>query len=117
MLSKDKRLNLKTDFKWVASGKSLDTKFAKLFLRLGENQSPRVGIALSSKNFKKAVDRNRAKRLISSCFESLYNQLPANINIVALPKAEALTVKSGDILLELESKLAEIKVINENSNS
>ena len=113
MLPKSQRLNLKTDFKWVASGKSIDTVFAKLFLKLGENQTPKVGITSSSKVFKKAVDRNRARRLISTAFQSLYLRLPGNINIVALPKQPVISVKSGDVLLELEKVLKETKMLKE----
>lgn len=112
MLSKTSRLNLKKDFKWVASGKPLDTKFAKLFIKLGENQIPRVGIANSSKTFKKATERNRAMRLISTAFQALYNQLPNTINIVALPKQGVLGVKSGDVLLDLTEKLKDAKIID-----
>lgn len=112
MLPKSQRLNLKKDFKWVASGKPLDTKFAKLFLRVGENTFPRVGIASSSKTFKKANERNRARRLISAAFESLYNKLPPAINIVVFPKAGVLSVKSGMVLLELEGCLKDAKVIS-----
>ncbi len=112
MLPKPQRLNLKKDFKWVASGKSLDTKFAKLFLRVGDNTSPRIGIASSSKTFKKATERNRARRLVSAAFESLYNKLPPTINIMVLPKAGVLSVKSGTVLLELEGRLKNAKVIS-----
>lgn len=105
MLSKDKRLNLKKDFKWVASGKKLETKYLKIFVKLGDNELPRVGIAVSSKVFKKAVERNRARRLTSAAFEALYSSLPLRINILALPKAGVLNVKSGDLLLDVEERL------------
>lgn len=105
MLPKSQRLNLKEDFKWVASGKKLETKYLKLFVKLGDNEMPRVGIAVSGKSFKKAVERNRARRLTSAAFEALYSKLPNAINIVALPKAGVIKVKSGDIILDLEEGL------------
>ncbi len=112
MLSKDKRLNLKKDFKWVAAGgKGIDTKFLKLFIRMGENTNPRIGIALSSKAFKKATDRNRAKRLVSQAFQSTIYHLPSTINIVALPKRGVTSVKSGDVLLDLEAGLKKVKIL------
>ncbi len=123
MLPKTKRLNLKTDFKWVASGKKIDTKFVRLFVKMGDpsthsintqgrtewNRSttrsarsgPLVGIAVSSKSFKKATQRNRAKRLTSVALESLYPLLPSRLNIVALPKTAIIGVKSQDVLLDL----------------
>lgn len=109
MLPKSQRLNLKTDFKWVASGKKLEGKYFKLFIRMGENNKPRVGIALSSKTFKKATERNRAKRLLSQAFQATIlpfgGPLPSNINIVALPKPGIVSVKSADVLLDLEEVL------------
>lgn len=112
MLSKDKRLNLKKDFKWVAAGQRLESKYLKLFFKSGNNQTPRVGIAGSSKTFKKATERNRARRLTSKAFESLYSKLPNNINIVALPKAGVTSVKSGLVLLDLETALKNAKIID-----
>lgn len=112
MLPKPRRLNLKKDFKRVASGKNLETKYLSLFIKPGDNQTSKVGIAVSSKTFKKATDRNRARRLVSVAFEVLYSRLPNNINIVALPKAGVLRVKSGDVLLDLEASLKNGKIIN-----
>ena len=112
MLPKSQRLNLKKDFKWAAAGKKLETKYLKIFVKLGDNELPRVGIAVASKVFKKAVERNRARRLTSAVFEALYSSLSERINILALPKAGILNVKSGDLLLDLEEKLRYEKIIN-----
>ncbi|MDD5147385.1 MAG: ribonuclease P protein component [Candidatus Daviesbacteria bacterium] len=111
MLPKLQRLNLKKDFKWVAAGKKLETKYAKLFMKPGDNQTPKIGIAVSSKTFAKATQRNRARRLVSSAIESLYPSLPNNINIIALPKAGAIEVKSGDLSLDLEEGLKKEKIL------
>ncbi|MEK7616547.1 MAG: ribonuclease P protein component [Patescibacteria group bacterium] len=105
MLPKSKRLNLKKDFKWVASGKKLETKYLKIYVKYGQSTQAKVGIAVSSKTFKKATARNKAKRLVSSAFESAYSQLPTNISIVAIPKPGILDVKSSDALLDLEEIL------------
>lgn len=114
MLPKSHRLNLKTDFKWVASGKKIESKYLKLFIKMGENTHPKVGIALSSKTFKKATDRNRAKRLVSQAFQATIYHLPPAINIVALPKQGIISVKSQDVLLDLEKALESI--VNEKIN-
>lgn len=114
MLPRAKRLNLKTDFKWVASGKKLETKYLKLFIKNGENNLARVGIAVSTKNFKKATARNRARRLASAAFETIYSQLPTDISIVALPKYPILEVKSQDVLADLEQALKNINEKNSN---
>ncbi len=112
MLPKSKRLNLKKDFKRIASGKKIETKYLKLFIKHADNKSPKIGIAVSSESFKKATQRNRAKRLVSYAFQSTYYQLPTTINIVALPKSSILGVKSADVLLDLEKALKDAKVLN-----
>lgn len=112
MLPKSQRLNLKTDFKRVAAGKKLETKYLKLFIITGDNAKPRTGIAVSGKSFKKATERNRAKRLTSWAIEALFPSLPAGINIVVLPKAGILSVKSNDVLLDLEEVLKNEKIIS-----
>ncbi len=103
MLPKPNRLNLKKDFKWVASGSKQELPSLKLFFRNGNNSLPRIGIATSSKVFKEAVDRNRSRRLISKGFEDLIKELPSSINIVALPKSGILDKSSEEITKELES--------------
>lgn len=115
MLPKLSRLNLKKDFERIASGKRLETKYMRLYFREGDpsaSSRPRIGIASSSKVFRKAVDRNRARRLTSSVFESIYTHLPTRLNIVALPKMSILGVKSTDVLEDLEKKLRDEKIIN-----
>ncbi len=108
MLPKSQRLNLKTDFKRVAQGKRIETKFATLFFKTGDNNTARIGIAVSAARFKKATQRNRAKRLLSQALQSTYYSLPPTINIVALPKAGILKVKSAEVLESLEKVLKKI---------
>lgn len=117
MLSKDKRLNLKTDFKWVAEGKSATNPFFRFFYRYGENSSPKVGVALNSKFFKKAHQRNRAKRLTQDVFFKLYQKLKSNLNIIALPNSRVFEVKSDSLEQEVRSTLLKEGLLNEeNSN-
>lgn len=108
MLSKDKRLNLSTDFKWVSSGRVIQSTNFKIFYKPGENKSAKVGIAVSSKNFPKAVLRNKAKRIMFNAFGKIYGNLPGNSNIIALPKPGIDNVKSDDLVLELTQALGKI---------
>jgi ribonuclease P protein component len=114
MLPKEKRLNLKTDFRFVKTGKSIDSKYFRLMIKLGENTQPRIGIATSGKVFKNATDRNRCRRVISAAFEQLYPQLILNVNIIALPKKEVIEVKSIEITKELEQLLSNFNLLKRN---
>lgn len=112
MLPKSQRLNLKKDFKWVATGNKLETRYLRLFIKTGDNVTPKIGIAVSGKSFKKAHERNRAKRLAAEAFQSTAYRLPPTVNIVALPKEGILSVKSNDVLLDLEQVLKYEKIID-----
>ncbi|KKR80364.1 MAG: Ribonuclease P protein component [Candidatus Daviesbacteria bacterium GW2011_GWA1_41_61] len=105
MLSKDKRLNLKRDFQWVASGEKISSEIVKLFYRYGENNQAQVGIAVSSSVFKKAVQRNRARRLVSTAFEALYPNLSQQVKIIAIPRQGVLKLNPAKILNYLKSLL------------
>ncbi len=108
MLPKIKRLNLSTDFKWVRSGKAAYSPHFQLFGKYGENKLARVGVAITSKFFPKAVMRSKVKRKVFKVFENIYPQLPSSLNIVALPKAGIDKVKSEDLETEVLEVLGKI---------
>jgi ribonuclease P protein component len=112
MLPKDQRLNLKKEFSWVASGQKIENQMVKVFFRFGSNHQPRVGISLSGKVFKKAVDRNRAKRIIATGFQTLYSKLPENLNIIALPKITVLNLSADEVTESLEVLLKRTRLLN-----
>lgn len=91
MLPKKYRLNLKVNFRFVASGIKKETANFKVMYKFGTNTKPLVGIAISSQVFKKANLRNKAKRLSSKSIEPFYFSLIKNINLVIMPKLGVLT--------------------------
>lgn len=99
MLPKNQRLNLKKDFKWVAQGQKKESAHFKLFFRLGENLTPLVGIAISSKSFPKAHDRARAKRRVAQAARLIYQNLPRGLNLVIMPRVSVFE-QSPDSLAE-----------------
>lgn len=111
MLSKDKRLNLKSSFNFVVKGQKFENPTAKFFFRFDKNPKPLVGIALKKEFFKLAVDRNRARRLVSKGFENLYGRLPGGINIVVMPKKEVLSKSSDELTKSLEEMLKKANLL------
>lgn len=95
----------------MASGQRLENQNLKLFLKFGSSPIPRVGISISSSVFKQAVERNRARRLVSTGFENLYQQLPANLNIIAMPKLNCFELSSNEIKIDLEQLLKKGQVL------
>lgn len=109
MLSKDKRLNLKKSYKWVsAAGQKIETPLFRIFYRDGSNENPLVGIATSKAFFKKAHERNLAKRLTSEALQKVYPRMKKNINVVIMPKDKILERRVDEIYRELEN----VKVFN-----
>lgn len=103
MLAKFHRLNLKKDFKFVQNGKRVETASLRLVFREGESQIALIGIALISKAFKNAVERNRAKRLSSMAIQVLYPRLKPKLNLVIMPKSQILHSSVNQLIKELEN--------------
>ena len=102
MLRKSQRLNLKTSFKLVQSGRRTETPSLRLMWRSGESEMPLVGIALTKASFRKAHERNRAKRLAATAIQQLYPRLRKGLNLVIMPKAGILAKSADQLISELE---------------
>lgn len=99
MLPKHQRLNLKTDFSRVVKGKRIETKNLILYLSPASLDLSRVGISIRTKNFGKAHDRNRARRLTSQAIQSIYADLPKDSDLIIMPKSGVLE-STVDLLTE-----------------
>jgi ribonuclease P protein component len=108
MLPNPNRLNLKKDFKWIRSGLKLENDLIRLFYKFGDNTTLRLGIATPSKDFKLAVERNRARRLVSTVVQDLKDNLPANLNLLVFPKSEILEKDSVLVTSSMKGLLNEI---------
>ncbi|KKQ66912.1 MAG: hypothetical protein US86_C0002G0029 [Candidatus Daviesbacteria bacterium GW2011_GWA2_38_24] len=101
MLPKSRRLNLKTEFKSVSSGKRIETPSLTLFIKEDNIGHPLVGIATRKKSFKKAHERNAAKRVVATSFQELYENLKPDLKIMVMPKDVVLTLSPQQVLNEL----------------
>lgn len=109
MLAKSQRLNLKTSFRWVASGNSYTSKNFKLFYRSGENYQPQIGVSIISAVFKKSTLRNQAKRVCFDMVQNYYTQLPKNLNLVIMPKAQVLNLPIEQLIQEFKDAISSFK--------
>lgn len=82
----------------------MSTSF-RFFLKSGSNTTPLVGISLSKKNFKLAVDKNKARRMASKAIEEIYESLPKNLNLIIMPKAQILNADINSLVLEIKNVL------------
>ncbi|GLQ45233.1 ribonuclease P protein component [Dyella lipolytica] len=62
----------------------------------------RLGLAISKRVSKRAVERNRIKRLARESFRRVRNQLPA-LDLVVMAREQASGVPGPELLAELET--------------
>jgi ribonuclease P protein component len=97
--SRSDRLLTPEDYSWVFQRpvKSADDCFTVLSRFRGEG-SPRLGLAVSKKNVKRAVDRNRIKRVIRESFR--HNRLLlVGLDIVVLGR-QGMEKRSNRVLFD-----------------
>ena len=87
-----------------------------LFIPPSEAQSPllpsRIGISISTKVSKKAVERNLIKRRIRGALQELLPKIDDGWQIVIVVRPQAIKCKYGDFLRELEQLLIKTNIIN-----
>jgi ribonuclease P protein component len=72
----------------------------------------RIGISISTKVSKKAVQRNSIERRIKGALRELLPRINDGWQIVIVVKAQAIECKYADFLRELEQLLIKSKIIN-----
>lgn len=74
-----------------------------LLVRLNDQHHPRLGLAIAKKSAKRAVDRNRIKRLLRESFRNRQQQLPS-IDIIAMCRPSAVQLTNEQILQQVEQQ-------------
>ena len=74
-----------------------------LLVRRNDRTHPRLGLAIAKKSVKRAVDRNRIKRLLRESFRQKQHQLPP-IDIVAMCRPVVVQLTNTQILQQLEKQ-------------
>jgi ribonuclease P protein component len=62
----------------------------------------RLGLAISKRVSKRAVDRNRIKRLLRESFRRVRHRLPA-VDLMVMAREQATTMSGALLLLELDA--------------
>ena len=105
MLQKTQRLNLKSEFSRVIKGKRIETLHFVFYFSPASQETPRVGISIRTKNFGKAHDRNRARRLTSESLQYSYGLLN-NQDLIIMPKSGVLEIAVSLLSEEVKNVLA-----------
>ncbi|HKE00603.1 MAG TPA: ribonuclease P protein component [Planctomycetota bacterium] len=108
------RLRRQSDFDAVfAAGTRVHGRFVTVIGRRTEGPL-RVGIPCGRRFSKRAVDRNRFRRLVRESFRLVRAQLPAGLDVVVLPRCKpgeptfaALSVEVPELVRRVARKLEE----------
>ncbi|HUV42821.1 MAG TPA: ribonuclease P protein component [Patescibacteria group bacterium] len=111
MLPKKYRLPLRTELKRVKKeGRLIQGKLFSLQVsKSSKSQPTRFGFIISSKIHKKAVKRNRVKRLLSETIMTL--KIKPSFDVVFLAKKKIINVDDQEIRAEIKKLFLKVGVI------
>lgn len=104
MLPRKFRLTKKSDFQKVfKTGKKFSGRYYLLSVLFDENlANPKVGIVVSNKISKKAVERNRIKRLLREVVQGYVSEISKKASLVFLAKKPVLEASGEDVANEVK---------------
>ena len=113
MLPKENRLSNKIDFEKVkrmgnkASGKSLMI----LTLSRGDDKVSRFGIVVSKHVSKRAVDRNRVKRLLRESIMSVISKVSSGYDVVIIARQNIMSLDFSEVNNDLNNVFQKARII------
>lgn len=105
------RLLLSRDFKKVFDqGVNVVGRFMVVWVGDGGGEGLRLGVVASKRTFRRAVDRNRAKRLLREAFRLNHAHFEANHDLVIIARRRILDARCQEVERELVKLLRKAKV-------
>ena len=106
-LTKGERIRRRSEFTALfQSGKRIHSEHLTVILRGNTSGVRRLGLVVGKRVGKKAVRRNRMKRLLREFFRLNKHRLPASQDILIVARKDFSPMKSQDLCRELEKVLA-----------
>lgn len=96
---KQHRLLSSSDFKFVFDGAPIRVSHPCILVlaKPNQGQDPRLGLVIAKKHVKKAVSRNKIKRVVRESFRNTRKNLP-EIDVIVLARQGADTLDTSDLL-------------------
>lgn len=108
MLSKKHRLSKTAEVKKTAvKGRGFFNPYFVIKSLANKGDFPRFTVVVSTKVSKKAVDRNRVKRIIREAIKPHLSELPSNDYVLTV-KSGILRIDSSEIRCEVEKALKQL---------
>ena len=112
MLTKTYILKKRSDFEVVKDKGRLYQSPLFGMLVMSENvEETKFGFLISKKVSKRAVDRNRIRRLMAEAVRFKINEIKKKVWVVFLVKRKMLTVKQDEVKLEVENMMKMVGII------
>ena len=103
-LDRDLKLLNAENYNFVFSGSQrFGNRSLTVLARKNDLEHSRLGLAISKKCAKRAVDRNRIKRLFRESFRLNQHMLP-NVDIVAMCKPSILSLDNAEMRRQIEAQ-------------
>jgi ribonuclease P protein component len=108
-LPREARLRRASDFAALRqnSGRSGGRCFAVRYRGNGLDHA-RLGLAISKRVSKRAVDRNRLKRLVRESFRRIRHELPP-VDVLVMGRDHAAGLSSAELLADIDALWARLK--------
>jgi ribonuclease P protein component len=104
VFTSQQKLNQPADFKRVFQNPQVSSDACfRVLARSGAGTGSRLGMAVSRQVSKKAVCRNRIKRVVRESFRQKFNQSRQPLDIIVLPKRETASMCNKKLFRSLQS--------------
>lgn len=107
----------KSQYDFVFAGRNVvNSKYFKIFWKENSLTHSRIGVSVAKKNIKKAVARNKLKRIVKESFRLKHRVLPA-VDIVLIVKDSAILAAKATLWDELNKKWNQFAILETTQDS
>jgi ribonuclease P protein component len=93
-----------------AQKKSVYARTLVMWVTHGADAGRRAGVVVSKRTFRRAVDRNRAKRLLREAFRLSRHAIAPDVDVILIARAGIAGKDCRDVMCDLEAAYRRAKV-------